>query len=313
MSISAPTSVVYLGGWVRSGTTLLCELLGASPDAVAVGEVSGTWGALRDHTFCSCGVRIQECALWRPSIEATFAEHALDYRDSPRLAELAVSVLETRRSRHLRRLSDVPVASWPPHVKRYRDITQSLFLSLMRFSGGRTLIDSSKLPPGYLFLKLMPSIDSSLIHILRDPRAVANSELRTLRGKSENPELLPPGKGVLKSAAYWSYFNLALWRHTHESAGYQVIRYEDLAQNPGGVVAHLAKQVGIQAPLRAGQLDSGHVVVGNPSRLQGSGRAVRADTRWKDELSPGNARLVGVVTWPAQQVLRRGLRASRED
>ncbi|MDQ3324746.1 MAG: sulfotransferase, partial [Actinomycetota bacterium] len=65
--------IVYVGGWMRSGTTLLCQALGSSPGALALGEVSGVWRAAELGRSCSCGQSITECAVWGAALDSVAA------------------------------------------------------------------------------------------------------------------------------------------------------------------------------------------------------------------------------------------------
>ena len=60
------TKLVYIGGYGHSGSTLLEYLLAASPEAVACGEVASV---LRDRDRkgkCTCRRPIRECPVWGP-------------------------------------------------------------------------------------------------------------------------------------------------------------------------------------------------------------------------------------------------------
>jgi len=58
------TKLVYIGGYGRSGSTLLEYLMSANPEFVACGEVAR---AARDRTMkknCTCSARVEDCPLW---------------------------------------------------------------------------------------------------------------------------------------------------------------------------------------------------------------------------------------------------------
>jgi hypothetical protein len=59
-------TVLYIGGYGRSGSTVLDRVLGALPDAVSVGEIRSIWGAvLREDRLCACGQRFSAVLLDR--------------------------------------------------------------------------------------------------------------------------------------------------------------------------------------------------------------------------------------------------------
>ena len=57
--------VLYVGGWGRSGSTLLSHLLGRLPEMVAVGELRYVWQAgVSGNELCGCGEPFDECPFW---------------------------------------------------------------------------------------------------------------------------------------------------------------------------------------------------------------------------------------------------------
>src|SRR3954470_20467180 len=59
------TRVVYVGGVIRSGSTLLDRMLGELPGHVAVGELCYIWepSLLLNHD-CGCGRPFADCPFW---------------------------------------------------------------------------------------------------------------------------------------------------------------------------------------------------------------------------------------------------------
>ncbi len=59
------TALIYIGGYGRSGTTLVESLLATRPDILACGEVAS---CLRDRLDrgCTCGKTRQDCDVWGP-------------------------------------------------------------------------------------------------------------------------------------------------------------------------------------------------------------------------------------------------------
>src|SRR6266705_3371373 len=57
--------VLYIGGWGRSGSTLLDRMLGQVPGFFALGEVREIWqSGLRENRLCGCGASFRECPFW---------------------------------------------------------------------------------------------------------------------------------------------------------------------------------------------------------------------------------------------------------
>src|SRR3954468_13170726 len=62
---SSGTRVVYVGGVIRSGSTLLDRMLGELPGHVAVGELCYLWQhSVKLDRACGCGEPFSQCSLW---------------------------------------------------------------------------------------------------------------------------------------------------------------------------------------------------------------------------------------------------------
>ena|SRR5438874_13839335 len=61
-----PVRVLYVSGWVFSGSTLLSNILGEIEGVFAAGEVRHIWrrGLLEDRP-CGCGAAFSACPFWR--------------------------------------------------------------------------------------------------------------------------------------------------------------------------------------------------------------------------------------------------------
>lgn len=301
--------IVYIAGWLRSGTTLLSRLLGSLSDATAIGELSGVWEAAGRDDLCSCGARVLSCPAWGPAFRAVEEQHGLSLAGFPDFARLTRSVLRTRRMRELRRLRHTAPETWPQDVRTYVGVIGTLLSALSAATGSEILIDSSKLPPGLLTLTLLNDVRVDVVHIVRDPRAVATSERRSLRTSLAAPGS-PPGRSLLRSSVYWSLGNLAVRWAGSAAASCSVVRYEELAADPDATLRRVHRRIGVDPCHRAASLDPGHLAVGNPSRHAKPATEVRPDLAWTKELSRVERALVMTVTLPARVVLRLGARPS---
>lgn len=295
--------VVYVAGWLRSGTTLLGRLLGGLPGAFALGELSGIWAAAAHGDRCSCGQPLPECPVWAAGLAAVAASHGVGQSDLAEFASLTRSVLRTRDARRLAALVDRPQEEWPESVRTYVNVVNTLLHAVAKFSGAEFLVDSSKLPPGFLTLMLVPDVRVDVIQIIRDPRAVVNSEGRSLQSKLGTGRGSPPGRSTLRSSFYWSTGNLAVQMFGRHADSFVQLRYEALTADPAGQLRLLAS--GLQVPEPPGGLELGgeHLAVGNPSRFE-TRREVKPDIVWRTELSAPRRLLVSVATAPARWLLR---------
>ena len=297
--------VVYVAGWMRSGTTLTSEIVGSFPGALAVGELSGVWGAATRNQDCSCGTSLRACPVWSYALRSVEAEHGLNERDFPALDRLACRVLRTRDSLRLASLRVGDVGSWPTGVRQYVDITRTLIFALAEVSGATVLVDSSKLPPGMLTLRLVPNTDICVVHVVRDPRAVASSELRTMRRPPDRAGAVPPGRSPLRSAVMWQGANLAVRWSARKVGPYARLRYEDLVSRPTQMIGALGEFVGLEPGLEISgdqvSLRESHVAVGNPSRMDCRVRTIRSDNS-RNSIRGSDKALVDLLTFTGRHV-----------
>lgn len=295
--------IVYIGGWMRSGTTLLCEMVGAFDGSLALGELSGLWRAAHRGHRCSCGELIVECQVWGPALAEVAARHGVGPDDYADFAALVKRTLRTRSALSLVRLDPQAPDTWPAETRHYTEVMDTLLRSVMRTTGARVLVDSSKLPPGYLIYRLLPGTRVDVLHVIRDARAVASSERRTRARHGVELELLPPGRSPLSSVIQWSIFNLAVMAFARWTDGYQRISYETLTSHVDQELNRIATCLGlVRTPGRT--LGNGHLAVGNPTRMEGSRRTVTTDVSWRSELSRRDRALVTVLCTPARVLLR---------
>ena len=295
--------IVYVGGWMRSGTTLLAELLDGRPGVLAVGEVSGLWDAVARGGPCSCGDPLTGCPVWGPALRDALGE---DDTAAARLSATMTSRFRTRRLPGLRR-------RWADDadLRRLVERTDRVLRSVMASTGSDVLVDTSKLLPGLALQRLMATerrVD--VVHMLRDPRAVAAAEMRTAGRSAGNADFVPPGSGPVGSLFRWYWTNLTVAAAPRLfDVGYRTLRYETLAGAPVDTMTSLCRELGIDdAPRSTTGASVGgdtHIAVGNPARLTAGHRPVRVDERWRDELTGATRLLVQAGAAPGRMALRR--------
>ena len=256
------TTLVYIGGYGHSGSTLRDYLLAASPAAVACGEVASV---LRDRdrkVKCTCGRGVKECPVWGPLFASTGTLDGISHEDLTR------ALVAQDRDAHAI-LIDSTKTAWRSAAVPFR---------LARVLGE----------------------DFTLVHLVRDPRAVAWSGVKKAGRRGTRP-LLP-----LRSASAalgWGIANLAceLFGRNHPDR-YVRLRYEDLVRSPDaemrGLFAKLVPQS--EWPAEAiGANDNRHQLYGNRMRRANLSLAeVREDAAWQRDM-PGLYRsLVSFLTAP---------------
>ena len=312
--------LLFIGGWGRSGSTLVERLLGEMPEIAGGGEITHMWiRAIRENERCSCGEPFTKCPFWSAVGESAFGGwDNVDVEDVIRLKRrvdrmrfvprLALPTVLTRRKADLR---------------RYLALYRGVYSAIAEVSGATVVIDSSKHASLAFALRHDTSVDLRVLHLIRDVRGVAYSWSKSVRRPEvTTSEALMPQYSMVKSSALWTYHN-ALF-HVLSWVGTPVLRmrYEQLVDDPAACLADIRAFVGLSPEPPAFIDDDGsgpvanlgmsHSVSGNPMRFQSGAIRLRRDSAWRTQMPAGKRRLVSLLTWPAR--LRYGYldRASRK-
>lgn len=292
--------VLYITGWLRSGSTLLGNVLNELPGVLHVGELHYLWqnGLLRRGTnsTCGCGEQVPSCPLWSGLLDAlAIPDQHL------RAEEMMAWQHAALRTRHVRaRLGDLRRGRRPAAVDAALGQTVDIYRLLAGRGAERLVVDSSKYPAEAAAMLDHPDLDVRVLHTVRDPRATAYSYQR---GKAYIEPMSPA-----VSTANWFGFNVAselVGAAAHER--YMRVRQEDLAADPAGTVAAVMRFAGLagDVPVDTGgtvRLGVNHTVTGNPDRLSHGAVLIRPDERWRRDL---DARHNAVTTVIALPLLRR--------
>ncbi len=308
--------VLYVAGWMRSGTTLLGEMLGAQPGVLDVGELSGFWSAAERGARCSCGRTLQDCDLWGACLEALTRFGVLDEGDCKRLDEIGRRTFLTR---HLPMLAKVVrgVAHLDSEQEWMVAVTRHLLTTAMELSEADLLVDTSKLAPWLMFHTLANNSDVKVIHIVRDPRGVAASDRRTQTYLRDNEEDVPPGSSVTRSVVNWTGANLSILAYRRYADAYRQVDYESLVTQPSITMSSLCNfaNIAFSSDTIVGDAfispKDNHVPVGNPRRRVKGATPLRNDLRWQDELRRPWQRAISATTLPVRLVLRVSSSADR--
>lgn len=294
------TTVAYVIGSGRSGSTVLDALIGSHPRALSTGELShlardGWMG----REICACGTAIVDCPQWtsvRAAWTAQFGDEA-----TAEYVGLQRSVERLRRVPGLALGSSRRQARW----QRYGQLTRELFGAIADTTGRDVIVDSSKNPVRALALSRV-GIDLALIHLVRDPRAVAWSFGKSFsRDPAAGVQRDRSGAAPWRTALKWQFVNAQaqlLRRHLSTNRSV-IVRYEDLVSRPRVTLARIGQLLDLDleavgAAAEAGTpIDIDHPVAGNRLRMN---RAVhlRSDDEWRSAMAASDQRLVSVLAQP---------------
>ena len=289
------TTVVYIAGYGRSGSTLLDLLLGKLDGWFSMGEFRHFWHAVRDGYQCGCGLEVTACPVWSSVLGSStignIADVIADRRDVLRLRRVPGLVNPRLLGRH-RATRD-----------RVADSAARAYEATAAVTGARVLVDSSKDPIYGLLLSREPGIRLHVVHLVRDSRAVAWSWQR----KRRRPEIVThdaylPVHSALHTGLEWDLRNALVHLSRRGAAGYTRLTYEALVEDPAAALDVITRAV---VGIGAAELSDGegvgavnHTVGGNPMRFETGDVTVRPDDEWKVSLGRRDRMLVTALTWP---------------
>ncbi|HEY3208701.1 MAG TPA: methyltransferase domain-containing protein [Actinomycetota bacterium] len=298
----SPVSVVFIGGYARTGSTLLDRLLGQIEGFESFGEVRHVWDrGFLGNQLCGCGKAFRECPFWREVVDAAFG--GFGGIDPLEISRIRASVDGFR---------DIPrilTGGWTPSYRRrmdaYRKALGRLYGGMQRVSGAKYLVDSTKDPQHAYILRSIPGFDVRFVHLVRDSRPVAFSWQRLRR----RPEVVwesryMPRYRAVRSGLAWDFSNVAAAATRRFGFPYVLVRYEDLVRDTRAELTRIldALELGpdrlaFLGPSTA-HLEGAHTVAGNPMRFHAGGIEIRQDEEWVKQMRPLQRAVVTTLTWP---------------
>jgi hypothetical protein len=288
------TTVVYIAGCGRSGSTVLDLTLGQRDGWFSMGEFRLFWYALRDHWRCGCGRDVTDCPFWAKACAQ------LPAASSDVLAALR-STVRVRRAPGLMR--PALLGSHRTDLDALGEALRTVYHGAAVAAGASVLVDSSK--DSLYGLVLADTLDMPLhvIHLVRDSRAVAWSWQR----KRKRPEITHevaymPQRTAFRAAVDWDLRNALVHLLRRRADGYTRITYEEFTAAPEATIERIRSRVG--APAReaatAEAIPGGphHTVAGNPVRFSRDALELQPDLEWQQALPADDRRTVTALTLP---------------
>ncbi len=296
--------VLFIGGMGRSGTTVVERLLNELPGTFSEGESIFLWkrGLLNDER-CGCGEPFRDCPHWSAVGDVAFG--GWDSVDIDRMADAGISVDRTRRVPAL--LARRRIDALSADQRWYLDRLVRVVLSSAEVAGNPPVIlDSSKHLSAAALLTLDPRLDIRVLHLVRDPRGVALSRMRTKhRPEAGNVAMstVPPRT----TASRWVTDNLGYEALAARGVPTLRVRYEDFMADPAASIGEVARFAGLSPSAEDLSFLDGrvahfrtpmHSAAGNPVRFGGERMEIRTDRGWQDDLDGRSRRLVTAITAP---------------
>ncbi|WP_170182638.1 sulfotransferase family protein [Blastococcus colisei] len=297
------TKVLSIVGPGRSGTTLLAGVLGEVDGVCNVGELRWLWhrGILQRRP-CGCGRPPDECPVWSQVI----AKLAMGSTETPAGVVAAQDELAARRHR-LRVIRGATRADpdWSA-LQRVRAVTGQLIRAITDVTGARVIVDSSKRAQDAAVLAGLDEVDHYVVHIVRDPAAVAFSWQRRDKTVQVGDQVhTMTTRRLLPSLQRWSENALSaeVLRRCVPSERWMFLRYEDFVAAPRPTVSRLLAFLGEEENAPFVDEDSvvlglQHTVAGNPNRFRVGRIRITLDDEWRSRMPRRRRLLVRALTWP---------------
>jgi hypothetical protein len=300
--------VVSIVGPGRSGSTILAGILGEVPGVLSAGELRWLWRrGLLDRRPCGCGLAPSDCPVWSRVVAMVAGEQG---RQDPAASSVVRGViaaqeeLEARRNRmRVLRTAAGDSEGWQA-LTELRRITAQSCHALAEVTGDRVIVDTSKRAEEAAVLAGAPDVDHYVVHLVRDPRAVAYSWQRTRKSTPDGNRTMQI-RGPLSSVTRWTENCLSAeyLRRQIPAKRWFSLRYEDFAARPRETVDRVLAFVGVDGPSPfladdTVELHGNHIVAGNPSRFRTGSVRIVEDDEWARKLRPGDRWCVQSIAMP---------------
>jgi hypothetical protein len=307
---SRPIKVLFIGGYGRSGSTLLDRVLGGIDGLCSVGELRHVFReGYVENRLCGCGEPFRECEFWGEVTARAFGDmESFDARGTLELQE------RVDRWWRAARLAGPRGRGRPgAELEAYRATLRSLYRGIASVSDARVIVDSSKdVSHGYALRGVGDPLKPYVLHLVRDSRAVAHSWQRQKFNPGSGVDM--DRYGLVRTSAEWMAINALTALHSRLGAPYRRLRYQDFVTDPRAAVSSILDFLGEPtehtriSARRTVELGEDHTVAGNPIRFRRGEIEVRRDDEWRTRMPPRSKALVTALTLPALALALTGPR-----
>jgi hypothetical protein len=293
--------ILYIAGAERIGSTLVGNILGQIPGFFFVSEAISIWKRfVLGDGLCGCGFPGMECEIWGKVLSQTYEG------DLSQFAEKMMHwQLHSTKNRHVPMLWVFRHSRWfQNRFRGYLEGLERLYRETQFVTGCQIIVDSSKNPKYAVMLGLIPTIDLYVIHLVRDPRAVAFSWQRRKFQREFGGQRQMRTIAPLSSGFRWQVVNWVTELFWRISGHYMRLCYEDMVEEPQKAVSAILEMIGEKpaklpfVDARTVRLGVNHAIWGNPNRYEIGDVTLRLDDEWQSRMKATDRVIVDMVTWP---------------
>lgn len=166
-------SLIYIAGVGRSGSTLLDTILGEGKNCISIGEFRQFWKSfILKNGLCTCQKNYKNCIFWKQILRELFGNNenikniAIYYYKLQKIVE-RIPLINLKKQKEY-------ISKYHKEINEVEKFLRKIYNEIIKFSKAKVIIDSSKMPHWLIVLKrFVPNL--MVIHLVRDPRAVAYS------------------------------------------------------------------------------------------------------------------------------------------
>ena len=170
----------------------------------------------------------------------------------------------------------------------YSRVLGEVYSAIAQVTGARVIVDSSKRPSDGAVLRLTPGVTPNVLHLVRDPRAVAYSWRRRKAHLDRSAPVEMRQHSPVGSTSSWALWNLAIEavRRRQVPSSTMLLRYEDFIRHPRASIEAIVAMTGEETSVlpfeddATVRLSGNHTISGNPSRFSTGRVALRVDDEW---------------------------------
>jgi len=292
--------LVYIVGTGRSGSTLLTTALGQISEIFSAGEMEYISDLDIHSQLCGCGKQFLDCEFWS----------TINFEGKKGLQNLPLKKFEQLRNR-FEKLGNIPRflvdghSSFYDDLVVYEDLLEKLLFSIAKRASVNIIVDSSKVLPRLFILNRLKNVEIVVIHLIRDPRAVAYSWTKHyIRPEVVTRIEFMHRYNPIRTAIRWLYKNFLLNISSKRFDNYFRLFYEDFVASPKKAlnsVLLFLERTDIDIGFIAGDVllkqKINHTLSGNPLRFDPGNIIIMKDNKWRREMKFLNKFSVSLVTW----------------
>ncbi len=254
---------------VRSGSTLLENILSNAPNTISVGELhhldshlyKGRWGKTWNWN-CSCGKSITDCEFWKKVL------HNLEKKNIK---------IEDTSIKHFRKNYDKTEKNKIiQHNSKTIKLINHIYTAIFKETNTNVIIDSSKHTDHGIMLYKNSDYKVKIIYLKRDIRAVVFSKARWAKKFSQKEK---SNYNILRRSKIYD-MNLKRKIKSIPEKDVISIRYEELANYPQLIINKIANKFGLEYFEVPEYMDftNNHTIGGTPNRFVKS--KIAYDNKW---------------------------------